>query len=152
MKSKKTTKVSDWFSAQTAARLSNLTVDMVNYLCRYELVNPSAGSKRGRGSVRKYSYADILLLRVISKLLENGISVLRLRESLKALRGRGIDGKGILTTRYVVTDGYNIYFKNDDVVELLESGQMTFAFVLELNKIRKEVTASIESELKAASA
>jgi len=125
---------------------------MVNYLCRHELVIPSIGSKRGRGSRRRYTYADILLLRVIAKLLQNGISPLRLKHTLKSLHGRGIEAKGILTTRYVVTDGYNIYFQDEGVVELLDSGQITFAFVLELSKLRDEVTANITKELKSASA
>lgn len=152
MRISKTKKVMDWFDAKAAARLSGLTFDMINYLCRHELVSPSVGSKRGRGSRRRYSYADILLLRVIAKLLLNGISPLRLRNSLKSLHGRDVEAKGILTTRYVVTDGYNIYFQDEGVVELLDSGQMTFAFVLELTKLRDEVTANIESELKIASA
>lgn len=148
----KTKKVAEWFDAKAAARLSGLTFDMVNYLCRHHLVSPSIASKRGRGSRRRYSFADILLLRVISKLLINGISPLRLKDCLKALQGRGIEAKGILTTRYVVTNGFDIYFQDDGVVELLDSGQMTFAFVLELTKLREEVIASIQSELKNASA
>lgn len=143
-------KAKTWFEAKDAAKYSGLTMDMVNYLCRHELVIPSAGNKRGRGSKRRYSFADILLLRVLAKLLSNGISPLRLKENLKALNKRGIEGKGILTTRYVVTDGYNIYFEDHGVVELLESGQMTFAFVLELKKLREEITANIESGLKIA--
>ncbi|MDD4926699.1 MAG: MerR family transcriptional regulator [Methylotenera sp.] len=150
MKSKKNTSVRDWFDAKAAARLSELTLDMINYLCRHELVIPSNGNKRGRGTSRRYSFADILLLRVIAKLLVNGISPLRLKNCLLSLHGRAVEAKGILTTKYVVTDGYNIYFQDDGVVELLATGQMTFAFVLELSKLREEVTANIVNGLKVA--
>jgi len=139
-----------WFEAKDAAKYSGLTMDMINYLCRHKMVIPTAGTKRGRGTKRKYSFADILLLRVMAKLLANGISPLRLKENMLALNKRGIESKGILTTRYVVTDGFSIYFKDHGVIELLESGQMTFAFVLELSKLRDEINANIKSELKIA--
>jgi hypothetical protein len=89
------------------------------------------------------------LLRVISKLLANGISVLKLKKSLKALRGRSANARSLLKERYVVTNGFDIYFQNESVIEMLESGQMVFAFVLELQKIREEVDISIREELSA---
>jgi len=142
-------KLKDWFTAAEASQLSGLTFDMVNYLCRHDLVSPSKGSKRGRGTRRRYGFTDIILLRVISKLLQNGVSPLRLKDNLTALKGRGVKANELLTTRFVVTDGFNIYFKDDGVIELLSSGQMAFAFVLELSKLREEVTANI-NELKIA--
>jgi len=139
-----------WFEAKDAAKYSELTMDMVNYLCRHELVVPTAGTKRGRGTKRRFSFTDILLLRVLSKLLAKGISPLRIKDNLEAMNKRGIDTKGILTTRYVVTDGYDIYFQDDGVIELLDSGQMAFAFILELSKLREEISANIMKELKIA--
>lgn len=150
MKSQKNMSIKGWFDAKAAARLSELTLDMINYLCRHEIVTPSNGNQRGRGTRRRYSFADIILLRVIAKLLANGISPLRLKNCLDSLHGRKVEAKGILTTKYVVTDGYNIYFQDDGVVELLATGQMTFAFVLELSKLREEVTANIVNGLKVA--
>ena len=141
--------IEDWFSVKRAAHLSEMTTAMVNYLCRYDLVTPSIGSKRGRGTSRKYSYSDLVLLRVISKLLANGISVLKLKKSLKALRARGANTRSLLKERYVVTNGFDIYFQNESVIEMLDSGQMVFAFVLELQKIRDEVDISILKELSA---
>ena len=138
----------DWFAAEKAARHAGLTVDMVNYLCRYGIIKPSACSKRGRGCIRKYTFSDILLLRVVAKLLKNGVSVLRLRKSLIALQKRGKNTHDILSKKYVATDGYNIYFRDNDVLEILESGQMSFAFVLELSAVRKELSEKIKREQK----
>lgn len=147
MKISKEKAVKNWFSAKEAAKLSELTFDMINYLCRHDLITPSNGTKRGRGTRRRYSFADIVLLRVIAKLLLNGVSPLRLKDNLTALKRRELEAKGLLTTKFVVTDGFNIYFQDDGVVELLSSGQIAFAFVLELSKLRDEVTANI-NELK----
>lgn len=134
----------DWYNARTAAHLTGLSLAMVNYLCREELVQPAAGSKRGRGNARRYSFTDLLMLRVLRRLLVNDISVLHLKKSLKAMRGRGVNCRDLLSQKFVVTDGHDIYFKNEGVIELIESGQLAFAFVLELGAIREEVKANIQ--------
>nr|WP_302565310.1 MerR family transcriptional regulator [Burkholderia metallica] len=132
----------DTFSAKQAATLSGLSFDMINYLGRYGIVNPSGNDRRSRGHARRYLYTDLLLLRIIARLLENGISVLRLRRSLEGLMAK--DGAAALTLRrFVVTDGYNLFFQDSGVVELLESGQLSFAFVLELSSLRNEMSAAV---------
>jgi DNA-binding transcriptional MerR regulator len=133
----------EWYDAKAAARIGGLTVDMINYLCRQGIIAPSGGGARGRGTARKYTYADVLLLRVIAKLLEQGISVLRLKRSLAALQKNGGSLQDLVTKRLVATDGYNVYFGRDNVLEMLGSGQMAFAFIIELNALRKEVSATI---------
>ncbi|OMQ78216.1 hypothetical protein AQ713_28310 [Burkholderia pseudomallei] len=90
-------------------------------------------------------YADLLLLRVIARLLENGISVLRLRKVLEGLKVRK-DASGLLTKRFVVTDGYNLFLQDGGVAELLETGQLSFAFVLELSTLRTELGIAIERQ------
>lgn len=141
----------DWLPAEKAARYAGLTVDMVNYLCRHGIINPSACSKRGRGCVRKYTFSDILLLQVVAKLLKKGVSVLRLRKSLIALQKRGKSTQDVLSKRYVVTDGYDMYFQDNGVLEMLKTGQMSFAFVLELKTVRKELSEKINRERKLSS-
>lgn len=138
------------FSVEQVARISGMSRDMINYLCRYKLVVPTAGTKRGRGVARKYSYGDVLVLRIIAKLLKQGISVLNLRKNLTALQKRMKAGANVLTSRYVATDGYNLYFTDGEFLELFESGQIAFAFVVELSTIRSEITKSINRELKVA--
>jgi DNA-binding transcriptional MerR regulator len=135
--------VADWFTLDQAARHAQLSKDMVNYLCRYSIVKPTGCVKRGRGCVRKYTFTDILLLRVIAKLLSNGISALRLRKSLIALQKRGGSAHEILLRKYLVTDGKSIYLQDNNVLELLTTGQLAFVFVLELESVRKELSQKI---------
>ncbi len=133
----------DTFSAKQAATLSGLSFDMINYLGRYGIVSPSGNNRRCRGHARRYLFVDLLLLRIIARLLENGISVLRLRRSLEGLMAR--DGAASLTfKKFVVTDGYNLFFQDSGVIELLESGQLSFAFVLELSSLRNEVSEAVK--------
>ena len=135
--------IAEHFSARAAARLSGLTVDMVNYLCRHEIVVASGSKARGRGTARKYTFADILLLRVLAQLLGQGVSVLGLRKSLAVYRKRA--GQADLAScRYFVTDGYNVYLQDEGRLENLTSGQQAFAFVLDMQPIRKKVLQEIE--------
>jgi DNA-binding transcriptional MerR regulator len=135
--------VIDTFSAKQAADLSGLSMHMLNYLGRYQFVEPSGNQRRSRGVARRYEFADLLLLRVIARLLENGISVLRLRRALDGLRARG-GAVELLVRRFVITDGYNLLLQDDGVAELLETGQLSFAFVLELGTLRTELTAAVQ--------
>jgi DNA-binding transcriptional MerR regulator len=140
----------EWHSAASAARIAGLSLDMVNYLCRNGIVAPSGGSSRGRGKVRKYVYADVLLLRLVAKLLEQEVSVLRLKKCLAALQKRSGNASMLLSKRYLVTDGRSVYFADNNSFESLESGQMAFAFVMELSSIRDDVDRMISRLFKAA--
>jgi DNA-binding transcriptional MerR regulator len=126
------------FTAAQAARLSGLSLDMVNYLCRYEIVVARGSTVRGRGRPRRYIYADVLLLRVMAQLLKQGVSVLGLRKSLAAYRRRG-NQPDIGSCRYFVTDGYNVFLQDDGRLEDMTSGQRAFAFVLDLEPVREAV-------------
>ena len=151
-KQTKSSEIIDWFPINVAARHAGLTVDMVNYLCRNGLVKPTGCTKRGRGCVRKYTFSDILLLRVISELLSKGVSVLGLKKSFVSLQKRhGAATKDILNKKYLATDGKDIYLQDKGVLELLTSGQLTFAFVLELDNVRNELAQKMTHQIKRAS-
>ncbi|WP_353401985.1 MerR family transcriptional regulator [Duganella hordei] len=137
--------VVDWHTAKSAARISGLTEDMVNYLCRHKIVEPTGEKSRGRGNVRKYTYGDVLLLRVVSKLLVQGISVLRLKKSFRSLQRRGVD-VDLTSKKFVATDGVDIYFGSGNILEQLSSGQMAFAFIIELASVRREIGIKIAQE------
>lgn len=132
--------VAQHFSAKEAAEFAGLSLAMVDYLCRYKLVIPANERKRGRGVQRWYSFGDIVVLRSVAKLLEAGVSVLRLKKALANLRAQHseITFDGMPAT-YLVTDGKDVFFRHKTgVLELLTNGQLSFAFVVEVESVRKE--------------
>ncbi|HEM7879480.1 TPA: MerR family transcriptional regulator [Burkholderia contaminans] len=139
------TSTKETFTAREAARLAGLSFDMLNYVSRYGIVSPSGNVRRSRGHARRYVYTDLLLLRVIARLLANGISILRLRRALEGLRSRQ-GAADLLSKRFVVTDGYNLWAQDGGVAELLETGQLSFAFVLELTSLRTEMSDAISRQ------
>ncbi len=126
--------------AQTE-KLVGLSRPMLEYLCRLGIVRPTAASCRGRGRKRLYGFADLVLLRVVSRLLSNGISVARMRAGLTGLRKRCPELASALQKSVLVTDGVRVYLldKNGSLEEL-QFGQLAFAFVVELSGIHSDLT------------
>ena len=133
------------FVISEVAKLSKLTETMLDYLCRTEVLVPSAGKSRGRGCKRYYSFGDVVMARALARLLESGISVGRLKRSLIQLRRHHPEiTPDTLPAALLVTDGRSIFFRESSQVMLeLSKGQMAFAFILELNAVREEVRQGV---------
>ena len=140
--------VKSWFSVREAATLSDLTPAMVDYLCRSRVLLPSKTSSPGRGKPRQYSFGDVVLLKALSKLLQCGISVAKLKKAMAQLRNRnmGMITASHLPGKFLVTDGTTVFFTDKGQVEdVLAGGQLAFGFVIEIQKLRNAVTKKIES-------
>lgn len=74
----------------------------------------------------------------MERLLVQGVSPLRLRDAVRGIQERGRSKKELVSRKFVATDGVDIFFDDDGVVEKLTSGQLAFAFVLQLDTLRKE--------------
>ena len=141
-----TSLVLDLFSVKQTAKLSGLSVAMLNYLCRVGIAVPTSPKTTGRGRRRLYSFGEIVFLKAVARLLDAGISVKRLRGSFgdlnEKLRNIGPVPK---VSGHLVTDGKKIYFQETSVkIEELTSGQKCFAFLIELAPLQKEVAKDIE--------
>lgn len=137
----------EWFGAAEAARLANLSLEMVNYLCRNDIVKPSCNCKRGHGRPRHYSFGDVVALCLVSKLSSLGVSPLRLKKGLRGLRR--LHPKITLTSlpaSHIVTDGRDIYLRSgDESLERVFDGQFAFAFVVELAPIHSELAKKLSA-------
>jgi DNA-binding transcriptional MerR regulator len=108
---------------------------------REELRDPKIGRQRRRGRRRSYSFRDVVILRAINQLLEQGVSVERIKRAVLAFARdesfrceREVLTYGQEAVQYLVTDGKQIYFKKNgsSVVSILEGGQGAFFFVLDV--------------------
>ena len=112
-----------------ACAVVGITYRQLDYWARTELVQPSIATATGSGSVRLYSFGDLLVLRVVKRLLDAGISLVNIRSAVAALRGRGVTDLAGLT---LVSDGVGIYecTTADEVVDLLAGGQGVFGIAV----------------------
>lgn len=148
-------KVKATYTIREASHLADLSVRMIDYLCRMKIVVPTASRKRGRGNERLFSFGDVLMLRSIQCLLQNGVSVSRLKDDLKKARQRykGLRPESQINERYIVTNGVRAYFETErGVVDLvMKPDQYVFKFILDLERTRGEILARSAEAPKTAS-
>jgi DNA-binding transcriptional MerR regulator len=130
------------FSAVEACRFSGLSPTMLDYLTRESFIVPTGSIRRGRGIRRLYTFGDIVTLRVIAQLLRSGIEIRRLRRALRTLQKRMADAKpGQLPFRYLVTDGAEVFFRDNlNVESLTRDGQFAFAFMIDVHRFDRQLT------------
>jgi DNA-binding transcriptional MerR regulator len=117
------------YRGPTACNAAGITYRQLDYWARTGLVEPSVRGASGSGSQRLYSFRDILLLKVIKRLLDAGISLQQIRTAVQHLRKRGTDD---LTRVTLMSDGATVYecTSNDEVIDLLQGGQGVFGIAI----------------------
>jgi len=132
------------FTAEQTCRLSNCTHHQLRYWDRVDLVSPSIQGTGGRPGVRRlYSFRDLIALRVVRSLLDNGMSLQRVRRAWDYLRREG-GMEGHLSDVKLVTDGQTIFrISNDDgeLMDALREGQL--AFFVAIDEIAREVEEDV---------
>jgi DNA-binding transcriptional MerR regulator len=103
-------------------------------------VQPSVRAAHGSGSLRLYGFRDILVLKVVKRLLDTGISLQQIRAAVNHLRDRGTDDLARVT---LMSDGVSVYecTSSDEVVDLLQGGQGVFGIAL--GRVWQEVDGTL---------
>jgi DNA-binding transcriptional MerR regulator len=134
----------DSFTAQQASALTRCTAHQLRYWDKVDLVVPSIQSSGGRpGRRRLYSFRDLVALRVVKSLLDNGMSVQRVRRAWDYLR-RTASMDEHLASIQLVTDGQTIFRvaqNEDELLDALRDGQL--AFFVAINEITKSVEEDV---------
>lgn len=132
------------FTAQQACALTGCTHHQLRYWDRVGLVVPSIQGTGGRPGIRRlYSFRDLVALRVVRSLLDNGMSLQRVRRAWDYLR-RNAEMDGHLANVKLVTDGTTIFSVAHDDGELLDAlrhGQLAFFVAID------EITRTVEDDV-----
>ena len=117
------------YRGPTACNAAGITYRQLDYWARTGLIEPSVRGAKGSGSQRLYSFRDILILKIIKRLLDAGISLQQIRTAVTHLRERGTDD---LTRVTLMSDGASVYecTSNDEVIDLLQGGQGVFGIAI----------------------
>jgi DNA-binding transcriptional MerR regulator len=143
------------YRGPTACAAAGITYRQLDYWARTGLVEPTVRSATGSGTQRLYGFRDILLLKVIKRLLDAGISLQQIRQAVAHLRARGTDD---LTRVTLMSDGASVYecTSDDQVIDLLQGGQGVFGIAIggvwreiegSLADLPSERTAESEADL-----
>src|SRR3954469_18548535 len=117
------------YRGPTACSAAGITYRRPDYWARTGRVEPSVREASGSGTQRLYSFRDILVLKIVKKLLDAGISLQNIRTAIASLRDRGVEDLGQIT---LMSDGTTVYecTSTDEVVDLLQGGQAVFAIAV----------------------
>jgi DNA-binding transcriptional MerR regulator len=123
-----------------ACKAAGITYRQLDYWARTELVEPSVRPAAGSGSQRLYSFQDILVLKVVKRLLDTGVSLQQIRVAVGHLRAQGI---GDLSRITLMSDGASVYActSEDEVIDLVRRGQGVFGIAV--GRVWQEVEGSL---------
>ncbi|SEL69780.1 MerR family transcriptional regulator [Blastococcus carthaginiensis] len=117
------------YRGPTACAAAGITYRQLDYWARTGLVSPSVRSATGSGTQRLYSFRDILVLKVVKRLLDTGVSLQNIRKAVDHLRQRGVKELANVT---LFSDGATVYecTSAEEVVDLLAGGQGVFGIAV----------------------
>jgi DNA-binding transcriptional MerR regulator len=129
------------FRGAQVCTLVGITYRQLDYWARTDLLRPSITDATGSGSQRRYSYSDVLELKVIKRLLDAGLKLQQARQAVECLRGDL--GADLGSAQLVMVGSRSVLAHSDgDVVDLLAGGQGVFN-ILPLSGVVSELDAAI---------
>ena len=128
------------FKGAVAARAAGITYRQLDYWARTGLVEPTVREASGSGSQRLYGFRDILVLKLVKRLLDTGISLQQIRTAVAQLHAAGVHD---LSQTTLMSDGLSVYLctSNDEVIDLVSRGQGVFGIAV--GKVLREVETSL---------
>lgn len=128
------------YRGATACSAAGITYRQLDYWARTSLVEPSIRTASGSGTQRLYGFRDILVLKIVKRLLDAGVSLQNIRTAVDHLRGRGVTDLERIT---LMSDGASIYecTSSDEIIDLLAGGQGVFGIAV--GKVWHEVEGSL---------
>ncbi|GAB3383219.1 MerR family transcriptional regulator [Amycolatopsis echigonensis] len=117
------------YRGPAACQIAGITYRQLDYWARTKLVAPSIRTAHGSGSQRLYSFKDILVLKVVKRLLDTGVSLQNIRVAVDHLRVRGVRDLAKVT---LFSDGTTVYecTSPEEIVDLLQGGQGVFGIAV----------------------
>lgn len=121
-------------------KAAGITYRQLDYWARTGLVEPAVRGAKGSGSQRLYGFRDILVLKVVKRLLDTGVSLQQIRTAVSHLREHGVEDLAQIT---LMSDGASVYecTSADEVIDLVQGGQGVFGIAV--GRVWREVEGSL---------
>lgn len=128
------------FRGPQVCAIVGITYRQLDYWARTDLLHPSISDARGSGSQRRYSYGDLVQLKVIKRLLDADVSLQAARRAIECLRESGDD----LAAANLVIDGPRSILarSGEEIIDLVKGGQ-TVLNIVPLGGVVSELAAAI---------
>jgi len=125
--------MTDSFNSKTVSKILGIPVRVVDYWDRTNFIKPSVHEASGYGSMRLYSFTDLIQFRVAKFLRHQGLSLQKIRKSLNYLRKHLPEIEKPLVQLRFLTDGETIFVltnKDREIIDTLKKGQYVFAIAI----------------------
>ncbi|HMG29206.1 MAG TPA: MerR family transcriptional regulator [Jiangellaceae bacterium] len=128
------------YRGPTACAAAGITYRQLDYWARTGLVEATVRPASGSGTQRLFSFRDILVLKIVKRLLDTGVSLQQIRQAVQYLRDRGVEDLAGIT---LMSDGASVYecTSADEVVDLVQGGQGVFGIAV--GRVWREVEATL---------
>ena len=128
------------YRGPTVCSAAGITYRQLDYWARTGLVEPSIRGASGSGTQRLYGFRDVLVLKIVKRLLDTGVSLQQIRTAVQHLRERGTDDLATIT---LMSDGASVYecTSADEVIDLVQGGQGVFGIAV--GRVWREVEGSL---------
>jgi DNA-binding transcriptional MerR regulator len=112
----------DGFRGPQVCEIVGITYRQLDYWARTNLLRPSIADAKGSGSQRRYSYRDLVELKVIKSLIDGGVSLQAARTAIEYLRDNL--GEQLASVTFVIS-GSTPVLVNDagELIDMLRNGQ-----------------------------
>ena len=129
------------FRGPQVCKIVGITYRQLDYWARTDLIRPSIADARGSGTQRRYSYRDLVELKVIKGLLDAGVSLQSARRAIEYLRDHL--GEDIATASLVINGAGSVLVRTDgELVDLVRQGQGVLSIVA-LGGVKDALDAAI---------
>jgi DNA-binding transcriptional MerR regulator len=129
------------YSGRQAAEIVGNTYRQLDYCARTDLIRPSLADASGSGTRRRYSYRDLLELKVVKNLLDAGIRLESVRDAFSYLREHL--GEDVASVNLVISGRSSVLCRTgEEIIDLLRLGQGVLN-ILPLAGVKEEVDAAI---------
>jgi predicted RNase H-like HicB family nuclease len=121
------------FNSKAVSKIIGIPTRVIDYWDRTNFIKPSISEASGYGSVRLYSFTDLIQFKVAKFLRDQGLSLQKIRKSLNFLRKHLPEIEQPLAELRFLTDGETIFVltnKNKEIIDTLKKGQYVLAIAI----------------------
>jgi len=121
------------FNSKTVSKILQIPIRVVDYWDRTNFIKPSVHEASGYGSMRLYSFTDLIQFKVAKFLRDQGLSLQKIRKSLNYLRKHLPEIEKPLAQLRFLTDGETIFIltnKDREIIDTLKKGQYVLAIAI----------------------
>jgi DNA-binding transcriptional MerR regulator len=138
------------FNSKTVSKIIGIPIRVIDYWDRTNFIKPSINEATGYGSVRLYSFTDLIQFKVAKFLRDQGLSLQKIRKSLHYLRKHLPEVEIPLAQLRFLTNGETIFVltnKEKVIIDTLKRGQYVLAIAIEelINELKRK-TSKIKME------